>query len=240
MKKKLFLTVGVFLLIFITFIGYWMEDKGKNIVIESRNTKVFIEKKYLNKVEMISFVIKAERGVDRVKKYLGEENIKHQGKVNIYLREGSFVSTGHGGVVTLSYVKEREDPYIHELVHVLAGAGRSGWWIREGFAVYLNDTFSVNSLPNFGKDLHELSRLYLEKGQYKEVLGMDGKGDYVHFGKTRRADYTFCGSLVKFIIENYGKEYFFKLYNEENLDFFLREEGRDILEEWKGKLAVRE
>lgn len=240
MKKILFLIIGIFLLIFIIFSGYWMEDKGKNIVIESRNTKVFIEKKYLNKIEILSFVIKAERGVDRVKRYLGEENIKHQGKINIYLRKGDFVSTGHGGVVTLSYVKEKEAPYIHELVHVLAGAGRSGWWIREGLAVYLNDAFSVNSLPNFGEDLHELSRLYLEKGQYKEVLGMDGKDDYVHFGKTRKADYIFCGSLVKFIIENYGKEYFFKLYNEENLDFFLREEGRDVLEGWKKALAKGE
>ena len=142
MKKILLLIIGASLLIFIIFNGYWIEDKGKNIIIESRNTKVFIEKNYLNKIEMISFVIKIERGVDRVKRYLGEENIKHQGKINIYLREGDFVSTGHGGVVTLSHVKEKKDPYIHELVHVLAGAGRSGWWIREGFAVYLNDAFN--------------------------------------------------------------------------------------------------
>jgi len=237
MKKLSFVIIGLLLLLtFKIFSSYSVDTKGRNTIIEGNNVKIFIEKNYLTKMEMVSFVIKIERGINRVKKYLEEENIKSKKKVQIHLKAGDFISSGHGGVITLAYVKEKKDLYIHELVHILAGPGKSGWWIREGFAVYLNDTLDHEPFSSFGEDLHELSKFHMENGEYEEILGIGRRYDYVHFGKTRKTDYLFSGSLVKFIIENYGKEYFFKLYNEEHLDFFLRREGKEILEEWKNEI----
>lgn len=236
MKKLLLVIIGLtFLLTFKIFSDYSIDRKGRNI-IEGNNVKIFIEKDYLTKMEMASFVIKIERGISRVKKYLGEDNIKSKKKVQIHLKAGDFVSSGHGGVITLAHVKEKKDPYIHELVHIIAGVGKGGWWLREGFAVYLDVALEDRLFTNWEDDLHELSKFYMESGEYKEILGIGRRYDYVHFGKTTETDYIFSGSLVKFIIENYGKEYFFKLYNEENSKFFLREEGKNILEEWKDEV----
>ena len=56
-------------------------------------------------------------------------------------------------VIFLSFAAEKNAPYVHETVHIIAWDW-SAPWLEEGLAVFLNDALSgYPTFPNYGEDL---------------------------------------------------------------------------------------
>jgi len=214
------------------------EEKQNEVFVNTKHSEIHIEKGYLNKKEIYEIAKKIEQGIVRVKDYLGEEFLAmdtSKYKIKFYIRDGNFISNAGGRTIKLSYVKEKNAPYIHEIVHILASYNGFKKWISEGLAVYLNDYLGgYPSPPNFGKDLDELSKEIIKKKELKEVLSFNNT--YVNPNmvsqEKRMAFYILSGSLVKYIEEKYGKEKLLKMYNSININGVIDKSFDEIKKEW--------
>ena len=221
---------------------YILESKETEdgFVIETENAIVTIEKDYLTETERLDIVEKIQKGIDDVKAYLGDLYIKidlSTTKIPYFIRSGSGVSNARGGI-ELYYVKENQSPYIHETVHALAHYNNKRdvkTWLREGLATYLNDYFKGNpAFPNDGIDVDKLGKQFLMDESYKDVLTFDSKfvTPTISGREKRQAYYVFSGSLVKYIIEEYGKDKLLKVYYSGDFERELGKSFESIKNEW--------
>ncbi|KPK83085.1 MAG: hypothetical protein AMJ81_08540 [Phycisphaerae bacterium SM23_33] len=134
-----------------------------------------------------------------------------------------FRTTGHQGMgwaygTTLVEVcgpEGRLDPY-HETTHVLTrDLGRPPALFVEGIAVYMTERLGAPALEYLGggkSSLHERVRQLRKSGEW---IGLQELLTYTEIGsgKTRPTiSYAQAGSFVKFLMDAYGKEKFFRAY----------------------------
>ena len=240
MRKFLSVFSMVFLMLCSRTFGFkedvTIKAKGRYIVADSPKINIVMPKGYLTEEELWQFIEALERSYHLIQEYLEVEEVDK--KIYITLVDGRYISNTTGNRIGLSYVKYDKSPYTHELVHAVTNISIKGKgipnWLYEGMAIYVNDLYNENgSAPNFGKNIHEMAKERIDKKEYQEVLSFDDKYKWMSAGKEmRRAFYVFSGSLSRYIIENYGKEYFMGLYINEGINWLQGDEGRRIYEEW--------
>lgn len=220
MRKKLVL----FNLIFLTLSSWssgFMEEisikpKGKYTVADSSRINIVMPRSYLPEDELKEFMRKVERSYYTVMEFLGIEEVDK--KISITLVDGKYISNTGGNTIALSYVKINRSPYTHELAHAMTNImiKEDGIpnWLYEGMAIYINDLYNEDlSAPNYGRDIHEMAREMIEVDRYREVLSLDERYKWTYSEmELRRAFYVFSGSLSRYILETYGKDYFMDLY----------------------------
>ena len=185
-------------------------------------------------------------GIEYASKAYGKERIEyfvHSG------REASHTIAGYQPrkymhpVVFLSFAAERNAPYVHETVHIIAWDW-SAPWMEEGLAVFLNDELSgYPSYPNFGEDLDKLAKSAL---QYQSALRKVGRSELPEFPseKERRAYYILSGSFIKYIHTQIGMEQLMEIYRAgDTQKAFYRITGRSlgvIKNEWVHYVKVKD
>jgi|GEM_PF-3478923 len=242
--KKLFILLAALLLggsigtVYLLLDNFHIEEKRGSTLISTENIRVSVPAGYLTKKEVLIFSIRAEKAYRDIVKYMGEENAAATEPSKLYLAEGSFISHANGKFIKLSYVKEGRSPYLHELVHTLTDSSlKRRRWMREGLAIYLNDYLGGSStFPNYGEDIDGLAREYMEDPEYSHILTLEDRYWSNVSVEERRAFYLYSGSLTKYIIETYGRDYYMDIFNGERLDFIEGEQGERIVKEWIGKI----
>jgi hypothetical protein len=164
--------------------------------------------------------VQLEFGTRALEEYIGPPS-DHKFPVVINLRPGRGVShSNHGqGAIELYWVREVRAPIIHELTHVLAGYNASnGHWTQEGFASYMQDRYGEDSAFPTQKMAHALVKVLGEEGSSIPMLEvMRDRNRTKYFGLqnpwARWVAYTQSTSFCSFLIERYGPEKFFKVYN---------------------------
>jgi len=161
-----------------------------------------------------------EIGAGALEKYLGAAPA---GKlpVVVNLRPGRGVSHSyHGqGSIELYWVREVRAPIIHELTHVLAGyTAANGHWTQEGFASYVQDQYGEDDAFPTHKVAHALVKVIRQEGSFLPMLEvMRDRSRRRYFGLQtpweRWLAYTQSTSFCRYLIERFGSEKFFGLYN---------------------------
>jgi hypothetical protein len=161
-----------------------------------------------------------EVGTAALEKYIGPLP-SHKFPVTVNLRGGRGVSQSSNGqgAIELYWVREVRAPIIHELTHVLAGYNVSnGHWTQEGFASYMQDQYGEDDAFPTERMAHGLVKLLRQENSLLpmlEVMKDRNRGEF--FGLRtpweRWLAYTQSTSLCRYLIEAYGKERFFKIYN---------------------------
>lgn len=114
---------------------------------------------------------------------------------------------------------------IHEVLHVFApNANR---FLAEGLAVHAHDFLGGNpAFPNFGADLHRLSRGF---AAVADLAALDGVATPAPLGAdgplNERARYIVAGSFVRYLIESRGLAKFREIYAVTPLDTGRRSTG---------------
>jgi hypothetical protein len=142
-----------------------------------------------------------------------------------------------GNIVSLSisHIKDRNAPVIHEVTHILAKHENNSFF-SEGLAVYFQERFSeFNGFPNFSVPLDDLVRSH--QNQLMNIPHL--KNDNKIFGQVgteqRRLAYIEAGSFINFLVVNYGEQKLAELHNSRSLNF-KEVYGKQIEEleaEWK-------
>jgi len=161
-----------------------------------------------------------ELGAEALTKYIGSVP-DHKFPILVNLRPGRGVSTSHHGrgEIELYWVREIQAPIIHELTHVLAGYTPSnGHWTQEGFASYMQDRYGEDNAFPTRKMAHDLIKVLDEERSLLpmlEVMKDRNRTNYFGLGTPweRWLAYTQSTSFCRYIIERYGQETFFKLYD---------------------------
>ena len=162
-----------------------------------------------------------EVGTAVLEKYIGRPLPAHKFPVTVNLRDGRgvFQRSNGQGAIELYWVREVRAPIIHELTHVLAGyTASNGHWTQEGFASYMQDQYGEDDAFPTQKMAHALVKLLRQENSLLpmlEVMKDRNRGEF--FGLRppweRWLAYTQSTSLCRYLIEAYGKERFFKIYN---------------------------
>ena len=213
------------------------EKEENNIVVTTKHAILFIEKDYLSEKEIYQIAQKIETGINKIKNYLPKDYIIRDlsnFKIRYDIKSGKFISSAGNGYVRLSFVKEGWAPYIHETVHAISIYNNNRKWLSEGLAVYLNDKLNgYPSFPNYGKDLDKLSKQIINSKKYKDVITFKNKFTTSLVGqKKRKAFYTVSGSLVKYLLNEYGKEKVLKLLLQHDSQDVLKKDFKEIKKEW--------
>jgi hypothetical protein len=212
-------------------------ENSDDVTYQTNHTLITLKKYYLNENEIIEFAKNIENGINYLSIYLTNDFIKYDLSKKLIKIEARDVSNAQNrnGIVYLPNVKEKRALYIHELVHVLAGYSSLGW-LTIGLAVYLNDEFSkYTTPPNFGKDLGQLTKHYLNSEEVSDYLNFD-KVEYFYISGERHKIFLvqqiFSGSLVKYIDKKYGTEKLLKLFNSNDFQGVLNISYQDLRTEW--------
>jgi len=217
---------------------------------ETERAVLWVENGCLPNEEIEELGTLIDAGINKIEQYLGctfdKEHYKGEDKIHYFIKDSNFIPHVYGAYNQRSYTKpmiffpclfirEKRAAYIHEAVHIVAWDFRS-LWIREGLAVYLNDTLGgFPDFPNFGKDIDEGTKTYLMKGS-KEVfrlIGQNGNPTGLHDVKKRREFYYLAGSFVKFFEGEIGIEKFMQIYKAKNTKKAIVEVTGKEVEEWK-------
>jgi hypothetical protein len=169
-----------------------------------------------------------EVGTRALEQYIGPAPA-HKFPVIVNLWPGRGVSHSHHGqgAIELYWVREVRAPIIHELTHVLAGyTASNGHWTQEGFASYMQDQYGEDNAFPTQKIAHALVKVLVEESSLlpmREIMRDHNRTKY--FGLStpwvRWVAYTQSTSFCRYLIEEYGQEKFFKLYDRpvEAIDF---------------------
>lgn len=182
-------------------------------------------------------------GVAALERYLGPIPARKL-PVVVNLRPGRGVSHSYGGqgAIELYWVRERRAPIIHELTHVLAGyTAANGHWTQEGFASCMQDEYGEDDAFPTQKMAHALVRVIREEGVFLPMLAVmrdRRRGKYFGLGTPweRWIAYTQSTSFTRYLIDRYGAERFFKIYDQpvEAMDFagLYEKSVEALIEEW--------
>jgi hypothetical protein len=169
--------------------------------------------------------------------------------VNLWPGRGVSHSYHGQGAIELYWVREVRAPIIHELTHVLAGyTASNGHWTQEGFASYMQDQYGEDNAFPTQKMAHALVKVLVEGSSLLPMRDvMRDRNRTKYFGLStpweRWVAYTQSTSFCRYIIEAYGQEKFFKLYDMpvEAIDFAgLYGKTADVLvNEWLSYVTER-
>lgn len=167
----------------------------------------------------------------------GEEKIEyfvHSGRVASHTITGYQPGKYMHPVVFLSFASEKNAPYVHETVHIIAWDW-SAPWLEEGLAVFLNDELSgYPSFPNYGEDLDTLAKSMLV---YTSALQKIDRNEIPEFPtrEERRAYYILSGSFVKYVYNVIGIEKLMRIYKAEDTRKAFAEITGKTLNRWKNE-----
>jgi hypothetical protein len=169
---------------------------------------------------------------------LGVEH-KNETKIKIVDQEICYLDRGVV-ILSISHIKERSAPIIHELTHTLTNHLHNSFF-TEGLAVYFQERFGkTNSFPNYSENLDDLIREHEEQLLNLSQL-MNDNEIFGSLGTTlRRIAYIEAGSFIKFLVEKYGEQKLGALNNSNTLDYekIYGKELNELEEEWKNYVLV--
>jgi hypothetical protein len=189
-----------------------------------------------------------EVGARALERYIGPPPArKFPVAVNVNPGRGVSHSYGGQGAIELYWVREGRAPIVHELTHVLAGyRSANGHWTQEGFASYMQDRYGEDIAFPTQRMAHALVKVLREDGSLLpmlEVMKDRSRGRYFGLGTPweRWVAYTQSTSFCTYLIERYGAERFFKLYDVpvEAIDFtgLYGKMAEALVDEWLGHVA---
>jgi len=217
-----------------------LEEENGYIKCTIQRAVLWVEKDYLNDDEIKEMADRIDKGINKAEEYIGiklDEQYTIDNKIHYYIKDGNFRSYAEAekGIAHLSHAKDKLSPYIHEAIHIIA----KDWyatWLHEGLAVHLNDRLEGwPSYPNFGTDVDELSRNYIN-GEFDNILKLVGDNTFISgFGseKERMAFYILSGSFVRFLDNNLGTDQLMKIYAAEDPIAEIQSATGKSMEEWK-------
>lgn len=170
------------------------------------------------------------------------KNYEWEDTIIVNLNGSDGVSTGMKNTITLYNVVGGNHLAYHELTHTLLGFGNleanefntsNGYFTQEGIAVYLQErldpekkVFPTNSLKldTIIRYLYDNKRLI----PIEELISSEHRDEYYNSNDQNLANellwksYVQSGSFVKYLIDQYGKDNFLKIYNSSNLEKDIR------------------
>lgn len=170
------------------------------------------------------------------------KNYEWEDTITVNLNGSDGVSNGMKNTITLYNVVGGNHLAYHELTHTLLGFGNleanefntsNGYFTQEGIAVYLQErldpekkVFPTNSLKldTIIRYLYDNKRLI----PIEELISSEHRDEYYNSNDQNLANellwksYVQSGSLVKYLIDQYGKDNFLKIYNSSNLEKDIR------------------
>jgi len=159
---------------------------------------------------------------------------KNETKIKIVKQEICYLDKGVV-ILSISHIKERTAPIIHELTHTLTNHLHNSFF-TEGLAVYFQERFGkTNSFPNYSETLDDLVRKHEEQLLNLSQL-MNDNEIFGLLGTThRRLAYIQAGSFINFLVEKYGEQKLGALNNSNALDYekVYGKRFSELEEEWK-------
>lgn len=170
------------------------------------------------------------------------KNYEWEDTITVNLNGSDGVSNGMKNTITLYNVVGGNHLAYHELTHTLLGFGNleanefntsNGYFTQEGIAVYLQErldpekkVFPTNSLKldTIIRYLYDNKRLI----PIEELISSEHRDEYYNSNDQNLANellwksYVQSGSFVKYLIDQYGKDNFLKIYNSSNLEKDIR------------------
>lgn len=170
------------------------------------------------------------------------KNYEWEDTITVNLNGSDGVSNGMKNTITLYNVVGGNHLAYHELTHTLLGFGNleanefntsNGYFTQEGIAVYLQErldpkkkVFPTNSLKldTIIRYLYDNKRLI----PIEELISIEHRDEYYNSNDQNLANellwksYVQSGSFVKYLIDQYGKDNFLKIYNSSNLEKDIR------------------
>ncbi|MCA1203936.1 peptidase MA family metallohydrolase [Priestia flexa] len=170
------------------------------------------------------------------------KNYEWEDTITVNLNGSDGVSNGMKNIITLYNVVGGNHLAYHELTHTLLGFGNleanefntsNGYFTQEGIAVYLQErldpekkVFPTNSLKldTIIRYLYDNKRLI----PIEELISSEHRDEYYNSNDQNLANellwksYVQSGSFVKYLIDQYGKDNFLKIYNSSNLEKDIR------------------
>ncbi|MGX1982061.1 hypothetical protein EDD69_101336 [Thermolongibacillus altinsuensis] len=204
--------------------------KDKEMILEDQLTVdeygiEFIIKNYLNLTpkEMDHF----KDSLRKATLYLGEHFnplIGDEKKFYITLNKGNKVSYVNGNSIHYYRYLEGRAPIIHELSHALFGyTPGSGYFTQEGIAIFIQNEYKEYLFPNEKTPIHQLMNYFVKNERYipLEILMNEELAERFTdvYGNEALSwvSYVEAGSFTTYLIDKYGKEKYFLIYNQANL-----------------------
>ncbi|MBB3908799.1 gluzincin family metallopeptidase [Anoxybacteroides rupiense] len=164
-------------------------------------------------------------------------------KYYITLSKGNKVSYVNGNSIHYYRYLEGRAPIIHELSHALFGyTPGSGYFTQEGIAVFIQNEYKENLFPNEKTPIHQLMNYFVNNRRYipLEVLMNEKLAEkFVDvYGNEALSwvSYVEAGSFTTYLIDKYGKEKYFLIYNQANLktkiEQVYKKSLNELEEEW--------
>ncbi len=227
-----------------------LETSG--VIVPTPHTVIFFEAESLSPEEMEEFSNLVERGILGIEDALGTEGVA---PLRIYVTREIHISTTYTRHTTplpdvriffeAERVRTHTAPYLHELVHAVAGEEGISWF-EEGFASYVAFLVARSyggyyiPLPSDNDESSNLeAHQFLARIDSKDRLSKliafleDGEPGVSH-ATERAAFYSLGFSLVKFIGDEIGLRMLFAIYRGRTPEAFTDVTGRS-LEEWQGE-----
>ena len=168
-----------------------------------------------------------------IQQILGVEH-KNETKIKIVDQEICYLDRGVV-ILSISHIKERSAPIIHELTHTLTNHLHNSFF-TEGLAVYFQERFGkTHSFPNYSENLDDLVRKNKDQLLSLSQLMSDNEIFTLLGTNIRRIAYIEAGSFINFLIEKYG-EYRLGILNNSNTLDYVKVYGKklnELEEEWK-------
>ena len=126
---------------------------------------------------------------------------------------------------------------IHEITHVLAASfnrtNRDRFY-DDGLAVYLQHRFGlVPNYPNFGEDLYvATAKLADERGSYIPLASTETTRRNAQTRTDRKLAYLQEGAFTLFLIENFGLNAYFRIYQGEDLEAVTGSSLDELESDW--------
>ena len=205
-----------------------------------------IRLEYLAEVpkEDVAFVLgEASFALTAVSHYLGRPA---PAKVEVRLIDQERIPfTDTEKVIWLPYGRLRyrvpgDDPMtlVHEMTHVIATGKLSNRFLTEGLAVHVQTLLGGKAYPNFGKDLHLLTKELEEKnGSSVPILDSEKVRNARDSGQGRALAYVQEGSFARWLIETHGLEKFLRALDGEPAQDVYEAGFEELEADWREMLA---
>jgi hypothetical protein len=184
-----------------------------------------------------------DKGFEEICKFLGTDSDL---RIRLVLFEDGrtkHAETGHQGrgwaygstIVEVYNDREQLDPY-HETTHILMRPfGNPPALFNEGFAVYMSERLGAFALDDLGggqSSIYERVRELKSKGEWIDLEKLITFNEIGSHESRPPVAYAEAASFVKFLIDKYGKDKFFRAYSE------LKNSNNKIVH-WTNKMALQ-
>lgn len=164
-----------------------------------------------------------EKGLKQICQFLGKDSDVRIRVVLFESRESKHQETGHQGmgwafgntIVEVYNSKEQLDPY-HETTHILINPyGNPPALFNEGFAVYISEllgAYALEDLSGGQLSIYERTRELKNKSEWIDLQQLITYTEIGSLESRPPISYPEAAAFVKFLIDKYGKDKFFKTY----------------------------